>query len=131
MFQNTLLEKICSGKGQKADLDKLEELAQQTKSGSLCGLGRTAPNPVISTLNYFREEYEAHLNGVCPARKCRELISYKINEKCIGCTICAQKCPTAAIPFKPYEQHEIIQDECIKCDNCFQVCPHDAVEIIS
>ncbi len=126
-----LLEKICSGKGQKADLDQLEELALQTKSGSLCGLGKTAPNPVISTLKYFREEYEAHLSGICPAKKCRDLITYTINDKCIGCTICAQKCPTDAIPYKPYEVHEIIQEECIKCDNCFQVCPHDAVEIIS
>ena len=126
-----LLEKICAGKGQNADLEKLEELAEQTKNGSLCGLGKTAPNPVLSTLKYFREEYEAHLKGVCPAKKCRELITYTINDKCIGCTICAQKCPANAIPYKPYEKHEIIQTECIKCDTCFQVCPHEAVEIIS
>jgi NADH:ubiquinone oxidoreductase subunit F (NADH-binding)/NADH:ubiquinone oxidoreductase subunit E/Pyruvate/2-oxoacid:ferredoxin oxidoreductase delta subunit len=126
-----LLEKICAGKGQNADLEKLEELAEQTKRGSLCGLGKTAPNPVISTLKYFREEYEAHLRGVCPAKKCRELITYTINDKCIGCTICAQKCPTDAIPYKPYEMHEIIQPECIKCGTCYQVCPHEAVEIIS
>jgi NADH-quinone oxidoreductase subunit F len=126
-----LLEKICEGKGQKADLDKLEELAQQTKIGSLCGLGSTAPNPVLSTMKYFRDEYEAHIAGICPAKKCRALIKYVINDKCIGCTICAQKCPTDAIPYTPYENHEIIQDKCTKCDNCFQVCPHDAVEIIS
>jgi NADH:ubiquinone oxidoreductase subunit F (NADH-binding)/NAD-dependent dihydropyrimidine dehydrogenase PreA subunit len=126
-----LLEKICAGKGQKADLVKLEELAEQTKIGSLCGLGKTAPNPVLSTLKYFRGEYEAHIAGVCPAKKCRDLIKYTINDKCIGCTICAQRCPTDAIPYLPYEKHEIIQEECIKCDNCLQVCPHDAVEIIS
>jgi NADH-quinone oxidoreductase subunit F len=126
-----LLEKICAGKGQKTDLEKLEELAEQTKIGSLCGLGKTAPNPVLSTLKYFREEYEAHIAGICPAKKCRDLITYTINDKCIGCTICAQRCPTDAIPYQPYEKHQIIQEECIKCDNCLQVCPHDAVEIIS
>jgi len=125
-----LLEKLCSGQGQKGDLEKLEALANQTKNGSLCGLGKTAPNPVLSTLTYFREEYEAHLRGECPAKKCQELITYSINDKCIGCTICAQKCPTDAIPYTPYEQHEIIQEDCTKCDTCFQVCPHDAVEII-
>ena len=126
-----LLNKICAGQGQQADLNQLEELALQTQNGSLCGLGKTAPNPVISTLKYFRQEYLAHLDGRCPAKKCRDLITYQINDACTGCTICAQKCPTAAIPFEPYQKHAIIQEECIKCDNCFQVCPHQAVEIVS
>jgi NADH:ubiquinone oxidoreductase subunit F (NADH-binding)/Pyruvate/2-oxoacid:ferredoxin oxidoreductase delta subunit len=124
-----LLEKICSGKGKKGDLEKLEELALKTTQGSLCGLGKTAPNPVLSTLRYFRDEYEAHLEGRCPAKSCQELIEYSINEKCIGCTICAQQCPVDAIPFTPYEKHSIIQENCTKCDTCKQVCPVDAVSI--
>lgn len=124
-----ILEKLCTGTGQATDLQKLEELARQTKAGSLCGLGKSAPNPVLSTLNYFRDEYEAHLKGICPAKKCQDLIRYAINDKCTGCTICAQKCPTRAIPVTPYEKHQIIQEDCVKCDTCLQVCPHNAVEI--
>ena len=98
----------------------------------ICGiiLGKTAPNPVLSTLTYFREEYEAHVNGHCPAKRCKELITYSITSDCNGCTICAQKCPTQAIPIFPYQKHEIIQEKCTKCDTCFQVCPHSAVEVI-
>jgi NADH:ubiquinone oxidoreductase subunit F (NADH-binding)/NAD-dependent dihydropyrimidine dehydrogenase PreA subunit len=125
-----ILEKLCKGEGKKDDLVKLEELANQTKQGSLCGLGKTAPNPVLSTLTYFREEYEAHLEGICPAKNCKALIQYHITDDCIGCTICAQKCPADAIPVLPYQTHEIIQENCIKCDICRQVCPHDTVEII-
>ena len=125
-----ILEKICAGEGQAGDLEKLEELAQKTKIGSLCGLGKTAPNPVLSTLKYFRHEYEAHINGQCPAKKCEALIKYNITDQCIGCTICAQKCPTNAIPLTPYKKHEIIQQDCTKCDTCLQVCPSGAVEII-
>jgi NADH:ubiquinone oxidoreductase subunit F (NADH-binding) len=126
-----ILEKLCNGEGKKNDLVKLEELANQTRQGSLCGLGKTAPNPVLSTLTYFREEYEAHLQGVCPAKSCKALIRYHITDDCIGCTICAQKCPVEAIPSVPYQRHEIIQENCTKCDICRQVCPHDTVEIIS
>ncbi len=125
-----ILERLCRGEGKKDDLVKLEELARQTQQGSLCGLGKTAPNPVLSTLTYFREEYEAHLEGRCPAMSCQALITYTITDNCIGCTICAQKCPTDAIPAIPYQMHEIIQEKCTKCDTCRQVCPHDAVEII-
>jgi NADH-quinone oxidoreductase subunit F len=124
-----ILERLCAGRGEKGDLEKLEELAGLTKKGSLCGLGRTAPNPVQTTLRYFRDEYEAHLEGRCPAGKCQDLITYSINDECIGCTLCSQSCPADAIPFIPHEKHEIQQDKCIKCDSCRQVCPVQAVDI--
>jgi NADH-quinone oxidoreductase subunit F len=122
-----ILDRLCTGKGKPADLDELETLAGWTKKGSLCGLGQTAPNPVLTTLRYFREEYVAHLEGRCPTGKCVDLVTYSINDACIGCTLCAQKCPTDAIEFRPHEKHEIIQDKCIKCDTCRLVCPVDAV----
>lgn len=124
-----ILERLCEGRGQKGDLEHLEHLAQTTHTGSLCGLGRTAPNPVLSTLRHFRNEYDAHLAGRCPSLKCQALIAYRINEKCIGCTKCAQSCPADAIELKPYERHSIQQAKCTKCDTCKQVCPADAVWI--
>ena len=124
-----ILEDICAGKGKGGDLEKLEEIAKKTKEGSLCGLGKTAPNPVLTTMTYFREEYEAHLDGVCPAKRCKALITYSIDHTCIGCTICAQRCPGGAIPITPYEKHEINQDLCLKCDTCRQACPTESVII--
>jgi len=124
-----ILNNITSGKGNSKDLDELEKLAKWTKKGSLCGLGQTAPNPVLSTLTYFREEYEAHINGICPTGKCQNLIKYTIDENCIGCTKCAQNCPVNAIAFAPYEIHVIDQEKCIKCDGCREVCPEDAVRV--
>jgi NADH-quinone oxidoreductase subunit F len=124
-----ILTILCEGKGAKGDLEKLEVLSQQVQAGSICGLGRTAPNPVLTTLRYFREEYEAHLQGYCPARKCKALIRYRITDDCIGCTRCATPCPVDAIPITPYRVHTIDQDLCTKCDNCRVVCPVDAVVI--
>lgn len=122
-----ILNKISRGEGKMADLDALEKLSLTTKKGSMCGLGKTAPNPVLSTLTHFREEYEAHINGKCPTGKCTEMIKYTITEDCNGCTKCAQRCPTDAIEMRPYKQHEIEAEKCIKCDICKQVCPINAV----
>ncbi len=124
-----ILEGLCAGKGKQDDLDKLEEIAHKTKRGSLCGLGKTAPNPVLTTLAYFREEYEAHIKGLCPAKRCKELITYTIDETCIGCTVCAQKCPASAIPIAPYRRHMIDQTKCVKCGTCKQVCPTESVKV--
>ncbi|MBN2316042.1 MAG: NAD(P)H-dependent oxidoreductase subunit E [Sedimentisphaerales bacterium] len=123
------LEKLCAGQASLADVDELEHLAQMVKTTSLCGLGKTAPNPVLSTLRYFRDEYEAHVEGRCPAGKCKALIKFSITDDCIGCTICAQRCPTDAIEMKPYEKHEIDNEKCIRCGTCKEVCPADAVKI--
>lgn len=124
-----ILENITNGKGKKGDIEELEKLAEWTNKGSLCGLGKTAPNPVLSTLKYFRDEYEAHINGVCPTGSCAELITYSVNDDCIGCTMCVQKCPVDAIPFTPHEKHSIDTELCIKCDSCRAVCPVDAIDV--
>lgn len=124
-----ILEKITEGKGKAQDLNELEKLAEWTGKGSLCGLGKTAPNPVLSTLKYFKDEYEAHINGVCPTGKCQDLITYSVTDDCIGCTKCAQDCPVDAIAFKPHEVHAIDTDLCIKCDACRQICPVDAIKV--
>ena len=122
-----MLEGLCRGEG--GDLERMEALAEQICAGSLCGLGRTAANPVLSTLKHFRDEYEAHLRGKCPAKRCRSLIHFEITDKCIGCTICAQNCPAEAIEARPYERHEILQSKCIRCGTCKSVCPAEAVEV--
>jgi len=122
-----ILTRLTEGQADAADVARLEELAEQVRAGSLCGLGRTAPNPVLSTLRYFHDEYEAHLAGRCPAKQCRALITYTITEDCIGCTRCAQRCPADAIAPRPHERHEIDPDACIRCGTCAEVCPVDAV----
>ena len=124
-----ILERITAGKGTLEDIDKLERLALLVKHTSLCGLGRAAPNPVLSTLKYYREEYIAHVTERrCPARKCRALIHYEINpEKCVGCTMCARNCPVSCISGARKEPHLIDQNKCIKCGRCYEVCRFDAV----
>ena len=126
-----ILERLCTGEGRPDDLEKLEELAGWVKRASTCGLGQTAPNPVLSTLRYFRDEYEAHLQGRCPAGKCRAMITYRITDDCIGCTKCAQHCPAEAIPLMPFEEHTIDPEKCIRCGTCHTVCPVDAVVVES
>jgi NADH:ubiquinone oxidoreductase subunit F (NADH-binding)/Pyruvate/2-oxoacid:ferredoxin oxidoreductase delta subunit len=125
-----ILERLCDGQGQVGDIEKLQELGSLIRKASICGLGKTAPNPVLSTIKHFRDEYKAHIGGTCPAGKCRSLIHYSITDNCIGCTICAQHCPADAIAMKPYEKHIIDQQKCIRCDTCKQVCPAKAVEVI-
>jgi NADH:ubiquinone oxidoreductase subunit F (NADH-binding)/NADH:ubiquinone oxidoreductase subunit E/Pyruvate/2-oxoacid:ferredoxin oxidoreductase delta subunit len=124
-----ILERLCAGQGAAADLPELEHLAMMIKKGSLCGLGKTAPNPVLTTMRYFRDEYEAHVAGRCPAGKCKALVKYSITDDCIGCTICAQHCPADAIAMKPYEKHEIDLEKCTRCGTCKSVCPANAVRV--
>jgi NADH:ubiquinone oxidoreductase subunit F (NADH-binding) len=124
-----ILQRLCSGQGTLSDIDQLEALAETVRRGSLCKLGQTAPNPVRSTLIYFRDEYIAHTRGRCPAGRCKALITYVITDQCIGCTRCAQNCPAEAIAMTPYEQHRIDTEKCIRCGTCVQVCPQDAVTV--
>jgi NADH-quinone oxidoreductase subunit F len=124
-----LLDRLCAGQGEPADLDELEHLARMVKQGSLCGLGKTAPNPVLTTLRYFRDEYEAHVAGRCPAGRCKALVKYVVTDDCIGCTLCAQHCPADAIAMKPYEKHEIDLEKCTRCGTCKVVCPSQAIRV--
>jgi NADH-quinone oxidoreductase subunit F len=124
-----LLELLCAGKASRKHLEELEQLARQVTQGSLCGLGKTAPNPVLTTLRYFRDEYEAHLQGRCPAGKCSALIQYRVLDNCNGCTLCAQRCPVDAIAMTPYQRHKIDTEKCTRCDSCRQVCPVGAIEV--
>ena len=124
-----ILDRICEGRGESEDITRLEELAEAVAQGSLCGLGQTAPNPVLSTLRYFRSEYEAHLQGRCPAGRCVKLIRYTVTDKCIGCTRCAQVCPVDAIAMRPHERHVIDMDRCVLCDVCRSECPEEAIVV--
>ncbi|MBI4595333.1 MAG: 4Fe-4S binding protein [Candidatus Tectomicrobia bacterium] len=124
-----LLDKICKGKGVEGDIELLEELSQAVAEVSLCALGGSAPNPVLTTIRYFRDEFEAHIrNKKCPARVCRDLIAFSILEdKCTGCTLCFRNCPQNAIEGARKSPHKIVQEKCIKCGICFDVCKFDAV----
>jgi NADH:ubiquinone oxidoreductase subunit F (NADH-binding)/NADH:ubiquinone oxidoreductase subunit E/NAD-dependent dihydropyrimidine dehydrogenase PreA subunit len=126
-----IVTKLSEGKANLADISELEKLCKSVKDGSLCGLGKSSPNPVLTGLRYFREEYEAHTLGICPSKKCRDLIKYVVTDDCTGCTKCSQECPVNAIPFNPYEKHEINLLTCTKCDNCRIICPENAIETVN
>ena len=126
-----ILTRICEGEGKEGDIELLEELAYQIKDSSLCGLGQTAPNPVLTTIKYFRNEYEAHIRDKkCPAKSCKKLITYTVNpEKCTGCTVCAKNCPVNAISGERKQVHFIDQEVCIKCGVCFSKCKFEAINL--
>ena len=123
-----ILNRIVEGKGEEGDIEKLEELAKTIKSTALCGLGQTAPNPVLSTLRFFRDEYEAHIREKrCPAHHCQALLNYSITDKCRGCTACARVCPAGAITGEVRQQHHIDTTKCLKCGACMEKCRFGAI----
>lgn len=126
-----ILDRLCTGRGTMEDIDRLEELAHTVRSSALCGLGRTAPNPVLATLKYFREEYEEHVRGICRTGTCKDMVKYVVTDKCIGCTKCSKVCPVEAIDYKPYEQHLIDTEKCTMCGLCIAECEFDAIKKIS
>ncbi|MCF2602999.1 NAD(P)H-dependent oxidoreductase subunit E [Parabacteroides distasonis] len=126
-----ILDRLCTGKGSMEDIDKLEELAISIKQMALCGLGKTAPNPVLSTLKYFREEYEEHVKGICRTGTCKEMVKLEITEECVGCTKCAKACPSDAIPYTPYARHQIEVEKCVLCGLCIDECSYNAIRKVA
>jgi len=126
-----LLDKFTKGQAVMEDIDRLEELALTVKSSALCGLGKTAPNPVLATLKYFREEYEEHVRGICRTGTCKDMVKYVVTDDCIGCTKCAKVCPADAIEYTPYEKHFIKTDSCTMCGLCISECSFDAIRKVS
>ncbi|MDA8242917.1 MAG: NADH-quinone oxidoreductase subunit NuoF [Elusimicrobia bacterium] len=126
-----ILERICAGKGKLEDLDTLKSLGESIKKSSLCGLGQTAPNPVLTTMRYFEDEYRAHITDKsCPAGVCKPLIHYEINPNCTGCTLCARRCPVKAISGEPKKLHVIDDSICTRCGVCKDVCRFKAVDVV-
>jgi NADH:ubiquinone oxidoreductase subunit F (NADH-binding) len=126
-----IMERICAGDGQEGDIETLERMGKAIAASSLCGLGQTAPNPTLSTIRYFRDEYEAHIRDKrCPAGVCKALIDYRIDEKaCTGCGACARNCPVTAITGEKKKTHVLDQDKCVKCGACRESCKFNAVVI--
>lgn len=125
-----ILERITEGEGRDGDIELLEELAVKIKDGSLCGLGQTAPNPVLTTIKYFRNEYEDHIyRKKCTAKSCKALVKYDITDACKGCTLCSKKCPVGAISGEVKGQHTIDQDTCVKCGRCVESCKFNAITV--
>lgn len=122
-----ILDRLTTGQGTMEDIDRLEQLAKSIKVSALCGLGKTAPNPVLSTLRYFRKEYEEHVQGICRAGVCKQMVKLTITDDCVGCTKCARNCPSEAIEYTPYEQHHIDVERCTQCGLCMEVCDYHAI----
>ena len=122
-----ILDRLTTGEATMEDIDRLEELAQSIKRTTLCGLGKTAPNPVLSTLRYFRHEYEEHVQGICRTGSCKEMVKLEITDDCVGCTKCARSCPSEAIAYTPYEKHVIDTERCTQCGLCVGECDYQAI----